>query len=273
VSEADAVRAAELGRGPATVGSLAADLAALGVRPGRGVVVHSALRRFGWVCGGALAVVQALQRAVAPGGTLMMPAHTGLSDPAEWRHPPVPEAWWDTIRATMPAYEPAVTPTRQMGAIVECFRTVPGARRSAHPQLSFVAWGPAAQELTAEHPLDHGLGEGSPLARLYDLDGDVLLVGVDHGNNTSLHLAEYRARFAGKREVRQGAPVLGDDGERDWAWYHELAVDESDFAALGEEFDATGAVRIGPVGNGVGRLMRQRELIAFAIPWLEAHRR
>jgi aminoglycoside 3-N-acetyltransferase len=53
------------------------------------------------------------------------------------------------------------------------------------------------------------------LSRLYDLDGSVLLLGVDHDNNTSLHLAEYRADWPGKAYVTSGAAMLVD-GERQW---------------------------------------------------------
>src|SRR4051794_16906227 len=95
------------------------------------VMVHSSLSTLGFVCGGAHTVVQALLDVIGPDGTLMMPTHSGgLSDPAAWGDPPVPETWWETIRATMPAFDATLTPMRSMGAIVDCFRHVPGVRRS-----------------------------------------------------------------------------------------------------------------------------------------------
>ncbi|NSW54166.1 MAG: AAC(3) family N-acetyltransferase [Anaerolineae bacterium] len=253
---------------------ITADLAALGVRPGMVLLVHSALSRLGWVCGSAPALVLALEDALGPAGTLMMPAHSGdLSNPANWQHPPVPPAWWDTIRASMPPFSPDLTPTRGMGAAAECFRKQDGTRRSLHPQVSFCARGPQAEFLTANHALTPAMGEGSPLARLYDLDGWVLLLGVGHGNNTSLHLAENRADFPGKAMVREGAPLLVE-GARQWVWYDDLDYGSDDFPALGAAFEAAcpAEVIIGQVGMAETRLLRQRALVDFAVGWLEGNR-
>jgi aminoglycoside 3-N-acetyltransferase len=264
-------RSIEASSAPVTRESLAADLGRLGVRPGSVLLTHSSLSALGWVCGGAQAVVEALLDALGPDGTLVVPTHTnGNSDPAEWRNPPVPEDWWPVIRATMPAYDPAVTPTaRALGVVAELARTWPGARRSDHPQYSFAAIGPAAEAVTAGHALESGFGERSPAARVEELDGDVLLLGVGHGSNSSLHLAEHRVPDP-LREP-SGAAVMGPDG-RYWATWDDVVPDESDFAALGAAFDATGAVRVGRAGAGEARLMRQRELVAFAVGWMAEHR-
>ena len=249
------------------------DLRRLGVPSGEVVMVHSSLSAIGWVCGGPHAVVLALEETLG-GGTLVMPAHTGaLSEPSQWENPPVPESWWPVIRAQTPAFDPAMTPTRMMGAIVECFRGQPGTIRSSHPQYSFIARGPRAKDITENHALDDGLGEKSPLARIYDLDGYVLLLGVGHGNSTSIHLGEYRAATIGKEATTNAAPVMVA-GERRWVEFEDIELDETDFDRLGRDFESdTDSVTVGRVGVGEARLMSQRALVEYAVGWFERNRR
>src|SRR5690606_22881796 len=135
---------------PATIQSLREDLERLGLKPRMVVLVHSSLSKLGWVSGGAVAVILALELAIGRAGTPVTPAHAAhLSEPSHWVNPPVPEAWWQTIRDTMPAFDPDLTPTRMMGAIAETFRRGRGVLRSDHPQSSFTARGPRAEYITS----------------------------------------------------------------------------------------------------------------------------
>ena len=270
--EGQAVRKTET---PATVESLQTDFKALGIEKGMVLLVHSSLSAIGWVCGGAVAVITALQEVLGKTGTLVMPTHsTDLSDPSQWKNPPVPESWWQTIRETMPAYDPDLTPTRSMGKIAETFRKQKTVLRSSHPQSSFCARGPQASDIIDNHSLAFGMGENSPLARIYDLHGSVLLLGVGHSSNTSIHLAEYRSDFPTKRVVQEGAPI-SQAGSRSWTTFEDIDVDDSDFDRLGEDFlrsDAGKVVQRRKVGIADCQLMPQRDIVDFAVNWLGKNR-
>jgi len=260
---------------PGTVDSIVADLQILGVERGMTVLVHSSLSAMGWICGGAQAVILALEQAIGKDGTLVMPTHSGgLSDPADWINPPVPETWWQTIRETMPAFDGDLTPTRSMGTIPETFRKQQGVVRSNHPQVSFAAWGKHRMEVIRDHALHYGLGEQSPLGRIYDMGGYVLLLDVNHGVNTSLHLGEFRAKFEGKAVVTSGAPIVRE-GKREWVEIEDYNIDAfDDFEQLGEDFvrDCTSDVAVGNIGEAKAQLFLQRKVVDYAVGWLEKNR-
>jgi aminoglycoside 3-N-acetyltransferase len=252
-------------RSPVTRDSLLDGLKGLGIRPGDTLMVHSSLRSLGWVNGGAVAVVDALLQSVGPAGTIVMPAHTAdITDPANWRSPPIPAAWVETVRATMPVFNPRISPTRGMGKIAELFRSWPGASRSSHPSCSFAALGPLAEEITSRHDLDDPLGRRSPLGALYRLGAKVLLIGVDFDRCTALHLAEDLA-FSDGPKIREGAPMLVD-GMRRWVAFDVRETKDADeFVPIGAEAAKARLTSSGPLGEGRGIVADLRELVDFAV--------
>jgi len=257
---------------PITYRSLIADFRNIGIRPGMTLLVHSSLRSIGWVCGGVVSVIKALEEVITREGTLVMPAHSSdVSDPAHWGNPPVPESWWEIIKEEMPAFDVSLTPTRGMGSIAEAFRKQDGVVRSGHPSASFCAWGKHKEYIVQDMHYDFSQNEKSPLGRLYELDGFVLLLGVDYDTNTSFHLAEYKADYKGKTIVKDGFPVMVGTSKR-WRECEDILYYSDDFLDIGKDFEAGKDVAIGMIGNAESRLFSQKALVDFSVTWMEKNR-
>lgn len=245
----------------------------VGVKQGQAIMVHTSLSKLGFVCGGAQVMIEALLESVGEDGTIMMPTQSWKNlDPTAGVHWEEPEEWWQEIRDNWPAYNKDITPTNTMGAVAEMFRKWPGTLRSDHPARSVAAYGKCAKYLTENHDLSNIFGEGSPVAKLYDLDGYVLLIGVGYDKNTSLHLADVRAEYPSKHLSEESSAILVD-GKRVWKTYETLYVDGEDFEEMGEAFEKAHKVSKVTLGNGEMILMKQRELVDFAVEWIEANRK
>lgn len=248
-------------------------LKSLGVTEGQAIMVHTSLSSLGFVLGGAQIVIEALTECVGESGTIMMPTQSWKNlDPAAGVHWEEPEEWWQAIRDNWPAYDKDITLTNTMGAVAEMFRKWPGTLRSDHPARSVAAWGKYAKYLTEHHDLSNIFGEDSPIGRLYELDGYVLLMGVGYDKNTSLHLADVRAEYPGKHFSVESSAVM-EEGKRVWKSYETLYVDGEDFDDIGNAFESQKKVVKETLGNGTLRFMRQRELVDFAVGWIEEYRR
>lgn len=248
-------------KAPQTRSSLANDLRNLGLSEGMVVIVHSSMKALGWVCGGPVAIIQALQDVITPKGTIIMPAHSAdISDPREWGNPAIPEEWITEVMNELPPFDPSVTPTVAMGTIPESFRTYPGVKRSYHPVHSFSAWGKNSDEIANNHSLDNGLGGDSPLAYIYRNDGYVLMIGTDYETNTSMHYGEHKG--TGIKEVQKMSPIL-EDHQKVWKEYIELDYDEEKFPAIGEQFEKEYDIWKGNVGNAPSKLIYQPDLVDF----------
>lgn len=257
-----------------TRASLAADIAALGVRAGDTVMVHAAMRRVGPLLNGPDALSHGLLDVVGPDGTMMVYAgwespHFDLLDD-EGR---MPNAWRDHV----PGFDPAASrAVRLNGVIAEFVRTMPGAHRSGNPGASMAAIGGKAAWITADHPQDYGYGPGSPLAKLVELGGRVLMVGAPWDRLTLVHHADHLARIPGKRLVRVEVPFASPGGAI-WRFIEEFDTDEPVHPALPDDyierivtaFVAQGNGTQGRIGDAPSLLVEAAAVVAFAADWVE----
>lgn len=239
----------------------------LGLREDDNVIVHTSLSKLDYICGGALTVIEALLE-VCNKGTIVMPCQSWKNlDPDTGVHYEVDKSDYQMIRDNWPAYDKKMTPTNTMGIVAETFRNYPGSVRSDHPARSFCANGKYAEYLMSDHDLSDIFGESSPLGKLYKLDAKVLLIGVSYDKNTSLHLADVRADYPSKHTCIEHSAIM-EDGKRVWKAYETLYVDGNDFVDIGEAFEKECNVN----SNYLGKCMSQKELVDFAVKWIEDNR-
>ena len=262
---------------PITKSRLIADLKKLGVSPSDTIMLHASVKAIGWIVGGPDVVIQALLDVLGEEGTLMM--YVGWEDSpweasfsiAEW-----PEEWQRAYLEEFPLFNPVTSrANRKWSILTEYLRTWPRAYRSANPEASCAAVGAKAKWLTENHPLQYGYGPGSPLAKLCEAKGKVLLLGAPFSSITLLHHAEHLAKVPNKLVVRYKVPIL-QNGRKVWVEVEEfdtcgnvLPDTEEYFEAIPREFLASGKMRSGKVGMAQSYLFDAAEFVGFAVKWLE----
>ncbi|TDW66323.1 AAC(3) family N-acetyltransferase [Kribbella pratensis] len=174
-----------------TAADLVDGLQQLGLDRTSEVIVHSSLSSFGYVDGGAEAVCAALTEVcgtvLMPGGTWDLtgiPAPPGLVRPdnAYWNAADWSE--FDQKLSEATSFRSDLPVDRWLGRVPEVFRRTCSPLRTSHPLFAYQAAGPAAERLLEAQRPDW------PLGPIEALDGDVLLLGVTHTSNTTIHLAE-----------------------------------------------------------------------------------
>lgn len=240
--------------------SIVTSLRDLGVRPGIVLMVHSSLRSLGYVEGGAQTVIAALQEALGSQGTLLVPTLTATEQDSA-AYPPV--------------FDPLRTPT-WTGTIPETLRQRPDAVRSLHPTHSVAALGAEAEALTRDHinsltPCD----ALSPFGKLASRDDSaILLLGVSHESNTTLHAVE---EAAGSPYHMQPDParctLLLPEGPlirhyllHDWRTPRRFGVIEPMLVERGIQ-------HTGQIGPAVARLVWARPMFSLVLQALRANPR
>jgi len=220
-----------------TTAGIVEQLRRLGVRSGSVLLVHSSFRAVRPVEGGPAGLVAALQASIGPEGTLVMPSWTGSDEEV---------------------FDPVVTPaSADLGVTADTFWRVRGVRRSRHP-FAFAASGPQAAAITNDPIRFPPHAPGSPVGRVHELDGLVLLLGVGHDANTTVHLGEILASvpYGVTKHItleREGRPVRLEYRENDHCCQR--------FAFVDDWLRARALQSEGPVGHAHARLMRARDVV------------
>ncbi|QSQ19090.1 AAC(3)-VI family aminoglycoside N-acetyltransferase [Pyxidicoccus parkwayensis] len=222
-----------------------AQLRALGVRPGGVLLVHTSFRAVRPVEGGPAGLIEALRAVLGPEGTLVTPSWTGSDEEP---------------------FDPKSTPASpDLGVVPDTFWRLPGVMRSGHA-FAFAAAGPKAHEVTAGPLPTPPHAPESPVGHVCELDGQVLLLGVGHDADTTLHLAEL---FAG---VPYGVPrhiTVLQDGRPARVEYLENDHCCERFALADTWLRERGLQSEGTVGHAHARLIRSRDIVAVALEQLE----
>lgn len=226
-----------------SVAELKEQLTSLDVESNGVLVVHTSFRKVRPVEGGPIGLIEALIAAVGPQGTIVMPS------------------WADDDAH---AFDPTVDPCKDLGIVADTFWQMPGVLRSDNPH-SFAALGPHAAEITAQHPFDVPHGLNSPIGRAYEMDAQVLLLGVDHDSDTTIHLGE---ELAGVRYRCQKQLVALIDGVPTRISYAEIDHCCQNFVLLNDWLGAKQS--LGTVGHASARLARSRDIVAVVTEHLAA---
>lgn len=197
----------------------------LGMSAGDGIVVHSSLKSFGHVAGGAQTVIEALMEVLTPQGTLVMPSFnhgTAFTEGAPGY------------------YHPSKTATIN-GAIPDLFWRLPGVSRSLDPTHAIAAWGKNSQRYTQFHHRTLTMGPYSPLGLLHKDNGYGLFLGVTYRANTFHHVIETSTGAPCLGLRTEAYPVVLPDGlvvqGRTWGW-RDSACPINDVAAYQEEMQS-----------------------------------
>ena len=255
--------------------SLVNDLRRLGLKAGDCVMVHASLRKIGEVAGGPDQVHLAIKDVLGDEGTMVMYASCPRYVDEVGRGNLTPDEERDILEKLPPFDAQTARSARDNGALVEMFRTWPGAVVNDHP-ARFAVWGKQAAHLLSGQPWDFAFGQGSLLERFTAADGRILLLGSDHDAVTYLHYAEHIADFRNKRIARFRVPVV-ENGQR--AWREMAEVDTSQgahdnwpdqfFAQLVDEYLTSTHNEGGLVGHANSHLFPARGLLEFALPVME----
>jgi aminoglycoside 3-N-acetyltransferase len=225
-----------------TINDISRDLRNLGLSAGDTVLVHSSLSSLGFVEGGPETVIDALLETVGPQGTLLMPSFQSGGEHFLLRQGCV--------------FDVRTSPS-ELGIITEKFRLRPGVIRSLNPTHCTAGIGPKASDILKDHQYcTVSVGKNSPYDKLTKMNGKILLLGVTHDSDTTLHFIE-NTGGAPTLSLEKFQPIVIDGDGRCWVvpMYPHMPGLKRKYGVVEDLLLKAGIQRNSPVGATTGRLI------------------
>ena len=241
------------GVGDLTRDDIVRGLETTGLKSGDIVLVHSAMRTFGYIEGGAEAVIDALLEVLGERGTLVVPTFCYIHEVEE-----------------DPIIDP-VNDASEMGIISETVRLRPDAVRSTAFRHSLAAVGRRARVITEVDPTLSEFDPRHSFGVLLSLNAKILLLGVTYSSATTYHFAEYLSEVPYRYTIDLEVKVRLKDGalvSQRTIDYQPLTYTGSrgvDFNRLGKMLEERGRVKMTAIGNCIARCFYLRHMIDMAL--------
>lgn len=243
-------------------------LEVLGIQKGMVLLLHADTRRLGHLIGGEQILIEALMESVGYEGTIIMPTFTPqLMDPS-CQKKRVNPMFWEDVRHNALSFDRKLTPPLHCDALIHQFLRNDGIVRSYHPLYSFAAWGKYAKIICDKHPLHFGLSKDSPLGKVVDFNGYVVMLGCEYEDCSIFQLARYNGEQSPIRVI--SAPIENNHKVL-WKDMLELDYDTKNFSQIGEVMEERSVVKTSYIGNGRCRLFSAREASTLATAYFNIH--
>ncbi len=231
-----------------TLDNLVSGFRDLGLAAGDTLLVHSSYRSLGPVDGGPETVAAALEAALGPDGTLIMPTFNFNFNKGQP---------WD-VRTTR----------SQMGVLTEIVRKDPRAKRVFHPIYSFAVLGKHADMLGSLR-YKSSYERDSVFGKLRDLDGKIMVIGLSYTNSMTFFHHVEQMEGVDYRFLKQFSGEVTDwDGTTRTDTF-EMLVRNTDMGVItevdpmGELMEKEGVIQVRRIGEADVKLMKANEVYEF----------
>lgn len=223
--------------------------------------VQSDLETFSYVNGGCQTLVEALQEVVGFEGSIVTPSFSeNLVDPACDMDYLFERDVFDEIRASKPAFHKKKTRS-ECGDFSNQLMRNDGVFRSNHPTHSFVAWGKYAKLICDSHPLHFSLGKESPLDKVVEMNGYVLLLGTSY---RYCDIFKYASCITQKNPIRVITSPIEKKERRIFIKMLEMDYELKNIHVIQQMMEERNVVNDGYVGNAHCRFFKAKEASVLA---------